>query len=156
MTYEIAVRDVPEQIMLTERATLRADALPMWIGQALGRQHGVVTDADDEPGASVVIYHELVTVEQEGEVEACTPVSRATAESCGLPTRVEPAHREVYTSITRAQVAYPEILEAYTAVENWIRDEGGTVVGSPREVYFGDWHAAGDDEPVVDIAYPVA
>jgi hypothetical protein len=58
--------------------------------------------------------------------------------------------------LTKAQVAYPQILSAYDAVETWAPDQGHTVTGSPREVYFADFDAAGPDDPVTDIAFPVS
>jgi hypothetical protein len=31
---------------------------------------------------------------------------------------------------------------------------GATTAGAPREVYFADWDASSDDDPVGDIAWP--
>jgi hypothetical protein len=70
-------------------------------------------------------------------------------------TRTEPAHREAFTTITKAQVAYPQILSAYDAVEAWVKSGDHVVTGSPREIYFADFDAAGPDDPVADIAFPV-
>jgi effector-binding domain-containing protein len=69
---------------------------------------------------------------------------------------VEPAHDEAFTRITKSQVAFPGILEAYSAVDKWIADHGLEVGGSPREVYFADWEAIGPDDPGCDIAFPLA
>jgi hypothetical protein len=74
----------------------------------------------------------------------------------GTASRSEPAHREAYTRITKAQVEFPQILSAYEAVDGWIRSEGRTMTGSPREVYFADFAAAGPTDEVCDIAFPVA
>jgi thiamine kinase-like enzyme len=38
---------------------------------------------------------------------------------------------------------------------NWAAENGQPAIGSPREVYFTDWDAAGDDDPACDIALPV-
>ena len=73
-----------------------------------------------------------------------------------VPSRIEPAHREAYTRITKAQVEFPQILSAYEAVDGWIRSEQKSMTGSPREVYFADWEAAGPNDEVCDIAFPVA
>jgi effector-binding domain-containing protein len=68
---------------------------------------------------------------------------------------VEPARRLAYTRIVKAQVRYPQILAAFEAVEEWVRREGLALDGPCREVYFADWAAAGADDPVCDIAFPV-
>jgi effector-binding domain-containing protein len=69
---------------------------------------------------------------------------------------VEPAHREAYVTIAKSLVTFPDILAAYDAVAGWIEERGEKAVGSPREVYFGDFEAAAPDDPVVDIAFPIA
>jgi hypothetical protein len=71
-------------------------------------------------------------------------------------TRTEPAHREAYLRITKAQVAFPQILSAYDAVAQWLSERGRNPSGAPREVYFADWSAAGPNDEVCDIAFPVA
>jgi hypothetical protein len=68
---------------------------------------------------------------------------------------METAHQEVFTRITKSQVAFPGILEAYVAVEQWASDRSMLSVGSPREIYFADWNAAEDDDPACDVALPV-
>jgi effector-binding domain-containing protein len=68
---------------------------------------------------------------------------------------VDPAQRFAYTRITKAQVAYPQIIAAFEAVEEWIAKEGLEHAGPCREVYFADWDAAGAEDPVCDIAFPV-
>jgi hypothetical protein len=74
----------------------------------------------------------------------------------GTAVRVEPALRLARTRITKAQVAHPQILAAFEAVEKWMEAEGLTPTGPCREVYFADWEAAGPEDPVCDVAFPVA
>lgn len=73
-----------------------------------------------------------------------------------MTVRVEPAHQEAYTTITRAQLGFPGILDAYAAVERWLTDEGHAMSAAPREVYFNESESGPDDEPFCDIAYPYA
>lgn len=103
-------------------------------------------------------------MESDGPVEACVPVAdeaaaRAWAERHGqhgrTSVRVEPARRLAYTRITKAQVAYPQILAAFEAVEEWMKAEGVSADGPCREIYFADWDAAGPVDPVCDVAFPV-
>ena len=50
-----------------------------------------------------------------------------------------------------------EILERDVPEQlGWIRAEGRTMTGSPREVYFADWDTAAATAEVCDIAFPVA
>jgi effector-binding domain-containing protein len=73
----------------------------------------------------------------------------------GMQVRTEPAHAEAFTTLTRQQVQFPEILEAYEAVERWIDDHGRTVKAAPREVYFTSEEPQRPDEPFCDVAFPI-
>lgn len=154
--FEITTREVPEQIVLTERNHLRASELPAWIGEALGRQHDALAAAGSRSALpSFVVYHGEITEDTAGPVEACTPVAPGLVGQLDLPSRVEPAHREAYTTVTRSQLAYPEIMAAYEAVEAWMREQDESMAASPREVYFADLDAAGPDDGVADVAFPI-
>jgi effector-binding domain-containing protein len=85
--------------------------------------------------------------------------ARAWAEkrgrASGIGVRVEPARRLAYARITKAQVAHPQIMAAFEAVEAWIAERGLSYDGPCREVYFADWDAAGAEDAVCDVAFPV-
>ncbi|GGY94363.1 hypothetical protein GCM10010365_11320 [Streptomyces poonensis] len=52
-------------------------------------------------------------------------------------------------------MAYPQIMGAYEAVEEWIAERGLTIAGPCREIYFADWDTARPEDPVCDVAFPV-
>nr|WP_223190547.1 MerR family transcriptional regulator [Streptomyces sp. TRM68416] len=156
--------EVPAQVLLTETRHTLADELPAWIGASLGRLEAAARECGGVVGAPFVIYHSEVSMESDGPAEACMPVAdeaaaRAWAEARGrtweTKVRVEPARRLAYTRISKAQVAHPQILAAFEAVEAWMRDKGLEYDGPCREVYFADWDAAGPSDPVCDVAFPV-
>ncbi|WP_425506610.1 MerR family transcriptional regulator [Streptomyces rectiverticillatus] len=105
-----------------------------------------------------VVYHGQVNDDSDGPVEVCVPIDPARAAVTEVTTavRTEPAHREVYTTLTKAQVEYPQILSAYDAVYRWVEENDGREAGPGREVYFADWMSAGSATEVCDIAVPVA
>ena len=154
--YTIQVRDVPAQTVLTEQRHVLVPDLPTWISDALGRQHLEAARLGGTTAAPLVIYHGEVNEDSDGPVECATPVDPARAADANLPVREEPEHREAYTRITKAQVRFPDIMSAYDAVETWIAHNGKKIVGSPREVYFTDFDAAGPDDECVDIAFVIA
>ncbi|MFG2379665.1 MerR family transcriptional regulator [Streptomyces avermitilis] len=156
--------DVPEQVLITQTRHLLPDELPMWIGTSLGRLEDAATVCGGTTGAPFVAYHAEVSQESDGPAEACVPVAdeaaaRAWAEEHGRAwdtgVRVEPARRLAYTRITKAQVANPQIHAAFEAVEEWIAKRGLAYAGPCREVYFADWDAAGPQDAVCDVAFPV-
>jgi effector-binding domain-containing protein len=152
--YEVNEREVAEQVVLTEQRHVTADELPAWIEQAGRRLLRTAADQGGQAGPMFVVYHGEVSQDSDGPVEVCVPIAE-NGES-DVAARVEPAHREAYTRITKAQVDFPQILSAYDAVTAWIRSRGLTIDNcAPREIYFADWDAAGPDDEVCDVAYPL-
>ncbi|MEV5428500.1 MerR family transcriptional regulator [Streptomyces sp. NPDC052701] len=156
--------EVPEQVLVTEVRHTLVEELPAWIGASLGRLEEAARVCGGLAGAPFVAYHAEVSPESDGPAEACVPVAdeaaaRAWAQrrgrARGTGVRVEPARRLAYTRITKAQVAHPQILAAFEAVEAWMAERGLTAAGPCREVYFADWDAAGPGDPVCDVAFPV-
>jgi DNA-binding transcriptional MerR regulator len=153
--FEVQQRDVPAQTVLTDQRHLLVDELPNWIGVTMGRLLQSAQDYGGVAGPPLVIYHGEVNQDSDGPVEVCVPVGAAAPDSTDSAIRVEPAHNEAYVRVTKAQVEYPQILSAYDAVAQWIGSNGRTVAGSPREVYFTDWNAAGPGDEVCDVAFPM-
>lgn len=156
--------DVPERVVLTERRHTLADELPVWIPASLGRLEEGARECGGTAGAPFVVYYAEVSMESDGPAESCLPVAdeeaaRSWAARCGrgsgVGVRVEPARRLAYTRIAKAQVAHPQIVAAFEAVEVWVRERGLVVDGPCREVYFADWDAAGPEDAVCDVAFPV-
>ncbi|MET7567160.1 MerR family transcriptional regulator [Streptomyces sp. NPDC005492] len=156
--------EVPEQVLITETRHTLADELPTWIGASLGRLEAAAEECGGVSAAPFVVYHAEVSMESDGPAESCVPVAdeaaaRAWAARQGrarqTAVRVEPARRLAYTRITKAQVAHPQILAAFEAVEQWVAGQGLRYAGPCREVYFADWEVAGPEDPVCDVAFPV-
>ncbi|WP_307840504.1 MerR family transcriptional regulator [Streptomyces sp. G44] len=165
-TFEVKTVDVPETHVLSETRHVGARELPAWIAASAARLERA---AEEECGGLAaphfVVYHAEVTEESDGPAESCVPVvdaaaARAWAAAQGrsrdLTVRVEPAHRLACTRITKAQVAYPQIIAAFDAVEAWVAERGLTVSGPCREVYFADWDRSGPEDEVCDVAFPVS
>jgi DNA-binding transcriptional MerR regulator len=155
MTQHILTRDVPASLVLTEQRHVTPEELPTWISQAMTRLLAAAARAGGPTANPFVVYHGEINHESDGPAEVCIPIDSARAAATGAPTRQEPAHREAYLRITKAQVEFPQILSAYDAVGHWLGDNGHTATLPPREVYFADWDAAGPDDEVCDIAFPM-
>ncbi|MFD5158819.1 MerR family transcriptional regulator [Streptomyces hawaiiensis] len=168
--FRVETVETPARVVISEKRHTLADELPAWIGAALGRLEEAARECGGVAGVPYVAYHAEVSMESDGPAEACVPVAdeaaaRAWAErSRGLgggrawetAVRVEPARRLAYTRITKAQVAHPQILAAFEAVEEWMAARGLTATGPCRELYFADWAATGLEDPVCDVAFPVS
>ncbi|MFJ9559904.1 MerR family transcriptional regulator [Streptomyces fuscichromogenes] len=163
--FAVQTVEVPAQVVITETRHSLADELPAWIGASLGRLEAAAGECGGVTGAPFVVYYAEVSMESDGPAEACVPVAdeaaaRAWAARHGraweTAVRVEPARTLAYTRISKAQVAHPQIQVAFEAVERWIAGREGLAYDGPcREVYFADWDAAGPEDPVCDVAFPV-
>ncbi|WP_432139606.1 MULTISPECIES: MerR family transcriptional regulator [unclassified Streptomyces] len=163
-TFGIETVELPQRVVITEVRHVLADELPVWIPASLSRLEAAAGECGGGAGAPFVVYHAEVSAESDGPAESCVPVldeaaarawAAARGRASGARVRAEPARRLARTRITKAQVAYPQIVAAYEAVETWMRREGLEHDGPCREIYFADWDAAGPDDLVCDVAFPV-
>lgn len=153
---EVHTRHVPERTVATIEGHTTAEALPDFIQTHLHRLFDVLSVAGLSPaGAPFVAYYGPVDAEADGPVEVCVPIDGTLEGEDDVRVRVEPAAQEAYVRLTKAQVAYPGILEAYQALEEYLTRTGATSSGAPREVYVTDWSAANPDDPACDVAWPI-
>jgi len=158
--YPVATREVPaQQVVAMTRSVVVKDLVP-FIMEAYDTLAARLRAAGTAPEPVwFVIYHGEVNEDSDGPVEVCLPYTgapRGALTGNDVVARVEPAHREAYTTITRAQTEFPTILEAYGAVEQWITNNEQAMSGSPREVYFVEGSDIAPDDPFCDVAFPVA
>lgn len=153
--YDIQTRDVPEQKVLSTQRNINAGDLPGFIDDACSRLLGHLQAGGIAVGGpAFVVYHGEVTEDSDGPVEVCVPFAGAVEPAGTLGVRLEPAHAEAYTRIPKRELRFPEILRAYDAVADWLHQREQRLTLPPREVYFTDVAAAGDDDPAADIAFP--
>ena len=95
--------------------------------------------------------------DSDGPLEAVLGCPGGVEPTDVIGIRTEPEHDEAYTTITKAQWAYPAILAAYDAVA--CSPEVAARAGSRlscREVYLAEPEPLGPDQAVCDVAFPLA
>ncbi len=104
-----------------------------------------------------LIFHSEISPESDGLLEAVVGCPESMVPSDAVGIRTEPEHDEAYTTITKAQWAYPAILAAYDAVacSPEVKNRSNSRL-SCREVYWVEPDDLGEDDPVCDIAFPLA
>lgn len=150
-SFDVREREVPEQLVLTEQRHVHLEDLSGWIQPTLARLTGLAPRVAGQP---FVVFHGEVNEDSDGPVEICVPVAAEDVPG-GVATRVEPAHREAYVRLTKAQFEFPQVLSAYDAVKRWAEERGRAAGGSPREVHLRDPFTATLTEKVCDVAYPI-
>jgi DNA-binding transcriptional MerR regulator len=155
---DVLVRDVPEQLVLVEQRHVAVEELPVWIGATMARLAAEARHHGGVAGHPFVVYYGEVNEDSDGPAEACMPVAASPELPDSVAThalRFEPAHREAYVRLRKAQVAFPQILSAYDGVARWAAANGVEITGAPREVYFVDFRSAAPGDEVCDVAFPV-
>ncbi|MFR9793867.1 MerR family transcriptional regulator [Streptomyces sp. MB22_4] len=153
--YEVSERDVPEQkVLFTQRHVTAAD-LPGFLAESSEllfshlRQAGACLS-----GPLFAVYHGLVSEDSDGPVEICAPTQSAVGPAGRIGVRVEPAHQEAYTPVTKRHEGYSATAAAHDAVGAWLVEHEYAVSASNREVYYPSWATAEPGEHVADVAIP--
>jgi DNA-binding transcriptional MerR regulator len=154
--YEVQTREVPEQEVMSITRSLTVADLVNFIMESNGELSTQLERAGATPTMPwFVVYHGEVNEDSDGPVEVCLPYSGSVTPQGEAALRREPAHREAYTTLTTAQTVFPQILDAYGAVDAWVQRNGLQLSAPPREVYFTEAEPKAD-EPFCDVAFPIA
>ncbi|MCU1390682.1 MAG: putative MerR family transcriptional regulator [Ilumatobacteraceae bacterium] len=153
---QIRTRHVAAQRVMTIQRRLHAHQTAGFVAEARAAFAEHLGDIESI-GPFTLIFHGIVDDESDGPIEAVLGCPESMQPSARVGIRTEPAHDEAYTTITKAEWAYPAILAAYDAVACSPEAQGrpGSAL-SCREVYLVDPDTIGDDELVCDIAFPLA
>jgi DNA-binding transcriptional MerR regulator len=153
--FPVQTRHVPAQRVMSIQRRLHAPQTDSFVREAKAAFAGHLAGAAPA-GPFVLIFHGIVDHESDGPIEAILGCGAEVQATDTIGIRTEPAHDEAFTTITKAQWAYPAILAAYDAVA--CSPEASARPGSQlscREVYVAEPEAIGDGELVCDIAFPL-
>lgn len=108
LMYDVQLRDVPEQKLLTIERRITVEGLDEFIDTAAA----TITEHLDAAGtqrseAMRVIYHGMVTEDSDGPVEVAVPFTGSVEPAGELRVRLQPAGPEAFTRLTRAQGEFP-------------------------------------------------
>jgi hypothetical protein len=158
---EVRMRDVPAMAVVSEVRSVDQAALEAWLPGAMARVAQRATEAGgllgtgdlpflerSEPAPVFVTVYEGNPNDGPTQVEVCAPVVAGG-------DRTIPAHREAYARVVKRQVTGGELGGVYEGIEKWITAAGLRVARAPRETYWTDFPAAGADDEVFDVAFPV-
>lgn len=152
--FTLHTRHVPACRVMSIQRRLRAHETESFVREAKAAFHRHLAGAEPT-GPFMMIFHGIVSHESDGPLEVALgcPADIQPTEVIGI--RTEPAHDEVYTTITKAQWAYPAILAAYDVVSAspQVKETGGRL--SCREVYLAEPDAVGEDDLLCDVAFPL-
>lgn len=154
--FRIETRHVPAQRVMSIQRRLHVPETDGFVREAKSAfaQHLAGTKPT---GPLMLIFHGVVSEDSDGPLEVVLGCPDDVGPTDIIGIRTEPAHDEAYTTITKAQWAYPAILAAYDAVacSPEVTARAGSRL-SCREVYVAEPGKIGLEDPVCDIAFPLA
>jgi len=155
-SFRVGVRDVPE----TKVATIRTEIDQNGLIEAIrGCQWAIRSHldglAETESIEHWVIFHGPVTPDSEAIIEVCVPFTGVVEPIDEIVIRIEPAHREAFTTVARDDCFYPRIMRAYEAVDVYTTGHGLALAGPVREIYLGEWQHIAATDPFVHVAQPI-
>jgi RNA polymerase sigma factor (sigma-70 family) len=160
VSYEIKTKDIPaQQIISVQRDSFISELQAHLDGSIKTLMVYAQASGIRTMGSPMAIYHGSVREDQHAVVEICLPVTGDIPSTIEIAVKELPAAKVAYTITTLRQSIYPGVLEAYKAINDWIKDSGQAVADKPREVYL-NFNAsifsatASPDEPCVEIQWP--
>ncbi|MEM7019567.1 MAG: MerR family transcriptional regulator [Pseudomonadota bacterium] len=117
----------------------------------LGLEHAEVK-ASEPP---MLLYHSVIDVESDGDIEICVPVERDFANRM--------ADTKVYCRIleggsmasTLHHGPYPEITPAYHNLTRWISENNYEITGPVREIYLNDPQTVTPESLLTQVEFPI-
>ncbi len=153
--FTVRTRHVEAQTVMSIQRRLHASETDAFVAEA--KAAFALHLGDSAPvGPFIVVFHSIVDHESDGPIEAILGCRDDIGPTDVIGVRTEPAHDEAYTTITKAQWAFPAILAAYDAVA--CSPEATARSGSKlscREVYLAEPDDIGDDDMICDVAFPL-
>jgi DNA-binding transcriptional MerR regulator len=153
--FEIQTRRVPVQRVMSIQRRLRGDQTDAFVDEAKAA-FAAQLDGAEATGPFTLIFHGRVDEENDGPLEAILDGLSEVAPTDAIGIRTEPAHEEAFTTVTKAQWAFPAILAAYDAVVAASPEAAARPSSlSCREVYLVEPEVIGEEDPICDIAFPL-
>ena len=134
MHYEIHVKELPPQVVVTERCHTRLPELGKTMHATLAKVATSVDPSDAAQGAPFAVYYNEPFKPEDIDVEMGLPVApdAKVSEAKGVFRRELPGGSFAYTIHIGP---YRSIGAAYDALYAWVEEEGHRRTGPPREIY---------------------
>ncbi|MBE9479561.1 MAG: MerR family transcriptional regulator [Chloroflexi bacterium] len=155
MPYKVDQKELVDTMMISicEEVSI-ADLIPYICRSTASLRAFAVEAGLEVTGPPMGIYHGEVNEDSNGPVEIGLPFKGEAMPKEGIAIRNLKGGHVAYTYTTVEQARFPEILQAYDAVHEWIRQSGHQISESPREIYLATEEDVSQHEPFIEIAWP--
>ncbi len=153
MPYEVQIMEAAPQAIAATRVHTNLARIADDIQAGFGSLMGAMGRAGLPPaGAPLIVYHDVIDEETEGDIEICVPVAGAFSGSDEVYGR-ELEGGSVAATVHRGP--YPEIGRAYHTLTSWVSEHGHEMAGPPREIYLNDPTTVAAEELLTRVEFPI-
>jgi effector-binding domain-containing protein len=153
MPYEIVVAPASPLTVAGVRMHTALETIKVDVGQGFSKiMQGIGEKRYVPAGPPMLVYHDVIDEENDGEVEVCIPVQASFPSSDGFQCH-KLEEDQVATTVHCGP--YEELSSAYHSTLAWIEENTYQLAGSPREIYLNDPRMVGPDELQTKLEFPV-
>jgi effector-binding domain-containing protein len=153
MPYDVQVTEVEPQQVIAVRIHTGMSRVADDVGNGFGRLVHALGIAGVSPaGAPLLVLHDVIDQETDGDIEICIPIDGNISEQEGVYRR-ELEGGTMASTIHHGP--YQEIAPAYHTVTGWISDHGHEIAGPPREIYLNDPQTVPEEELLTRVEFPI-
>ncbi len=150
MTYEVTVKTIPPQQVLSQTHRIKVDKLDATILESLGALYALAREQNVTPvEAPLGIYHGAINTQEDGPIEICLPVNGQATPQGNTAVKELTGGKAASVMMMGSQTDFPEILNGYDAGADWIQKNGYEMTEPPREV----WHTGPGAEAKMEIVW---
>ena len=152
MTYEVSVKEVPQQ--LVAQTTVRASSATIGkeIEEAFHRLWEVASEIGHGQGYPGVTAMGVPAPDRDTTFEVFVPVARAFERRDDIEARTIAGGR---VAVTLHRGPYDEIGPAYEAVQRWVEANGYGFAGPPRELYLTAPDEVPQEQAATEVQFPI-
>ena len=153
MPYDIEVMTSEPQLVAATRVHTNLGRIGEDIGTGFGTLFGALGRLQIRPaGAPLIVYHDVIDEETDGDIELCVPVASTVGEDSDVYSR-QLEGGTMASTVHRGP--YPEIGRAYHTLTQWISDHGHEIAGPTRETYLNDPQEVPAAELLTRVDFPI-
>jgi effector-binding domain-containing protein len=153
MPYQVEIEEAASQTVAAIRKRTDLSRIGSDIGEGFGALMGAMGREGIGPaGPPLIVYHDVIDGETEGDIEICVPVTRAPSGGGDVYSRELPGGT---MATTVHHGPYEEIGTAYQTIMAWISEHGHDPAGPPREIYLNDPQSVAPEDLLTRIEVPI-
>lgn len=151
--YAVTLESVPARMTASLRLHTDLDAMPGHLADAFTRiSEGLVAAGTQPNGPPLVVLHDIIDVDDPGEIEVAIPVPDDVPTITNIPLTRLPGGP---VAVTTHRGPYLKLAPAYHAMTDWMVSHGHAPIGSPREFYLNDPRQVDESELLTRVEWPL-